>query len=542
MSNSPWVEWRLSFSVVEKEIFVNLPWLFRKVYLLCKTVAAEWKEKYKFPSYILKTIFLCKYESWQKTNKEYTENDLLTMMLDVFVYLLKCYENQNVPMYFIPEQNLLELYSKTKITELLNYLREDSLQHGYAVINRDLIGESEKNLVVKLKEIINIRSLADFVFEKFKFPFGPIVQSFKSKNQCKVINAGEKPSRINLDIIRSPSYHDLFFLYSTKILQNKGSFNKEHSSEILSEIYVTFLFIIERIIRPGLFATDPLEHSLYFLRVFGNDYFASESMTGSLIAEYCDSTNRFFSENNRLPNFDQYELPYHRLVENNVENIRKSLSKDFDREELPKMWLNGYFDDHKISLKYRLNLQGNREKSENLQKTIEKNIFWTADSDFNQLLEKINENFSPNFFDRCLKEVMAEKEAKDNYDGISFILSSLVDHMSEMHKYGFTAGKFNLPTPAVFISYLSQYFLNVQIVNGTNDRNDQNRPSFSNRNVSNLLANSLNETTGTNDNAKNKWGFTVKKGESYNYVTYDRCKYTTIPFRLTLMEMKYNFT
>ena len=210
MSNSPWVEWRLSFSVVEKEIFVNLPWLFRKVYLLCKTVAAEWKEKYKFPSYILKTIFLWKYESWQKTNKEYTENDLLTMMLDVFVYLLKCYENQNVQMYFIPEQNILEQYSKTKRRELLNYLREDSLQHGYVVINRDLLGESKKNLVVKLKEITNIRSLADFIFEKSNFPFGPIVQSFKSKNQFKVINAGEKPSRIYLGIIRSPSYHDLF--------------------------------------------------------------------------------------------------------------------------------------------------------------------------------------------------------------------------------------------------------------------------------------------------------------------------------------------
>lgn len=81
------------------------------------------------------------------------QNDLLTMMLDVFVYLLKCYENQNVQMYFIPEQNILEQYSKTKRTELLNYLREDSLQHGYVVINRDLLGESEKNLVVKLKEI-----------------------------------------------------------------------------------------------------------------------------------------------------------------------------------------------------------------------------------------------------------------------------------------------------------------------------------------------------------------------------------------------------
>ena len=149
---------------------------------------------------------------------------------------------------------------------------------------------------------------------------------------------------------------------------------------------------------------------------------------------------------------------------------------------------------------------------------------------------------SSNFPDRCLKEIMAAKERKDdgtmmNYDGKSYILSHLVDHMSEMYNYGFTAGKFNFPTPAVFMSYFSQFLLNRQVVNEIDDETNQNRPSFSNQNVPNVLANSLNKTTDTNDNTKNKWGFTVKKGECYNYVTCDQCKYTTIPFRSTLMGM-----
>ena len=546
MSKKQWIEWRLSFSLVEKEIFVNLPSLFRKVYLLCKTVTTEWKKKYEFPSYILKTVFLWTYENWQKTNNNYTENDLLTMMLDVFNYLLKCYENQNVQMYFIPEQNLLEQHCKSKEREFLNYLQDE-----YVVISRDLLGESQKNLIIKLKELTNLTSLAYFVCEKFEFPFAPIVQSFISDNKCKVINAGEKPPImswrvVGQSIIERPSYHDLFFLYTTKILQNKGSFNKEDSLEILCEIYVTLLFTLERIIFDntlGRVATDPLQHILYFLRLFGNNYFARDSMTLDFIAEYCDVIIKFFSGENTIPGYNPWTMQgYYVLEKRKKTDLQESLLKEFDKEELPKMWLNGDFDNHKMSLNYwfkfyRLKLNGNKEESEKLQKAIEENIFWTVDSNFNKLLKNINEYFSSNFVDRCFKEVMAAKEAKDVYDGRSFILRHLFDHMSMMYNYGFTAGKFILPTPAVFMSFISQFLLNIQNPNEINDENNQNRPSFSNQNASNISSNLLNETIDTNDNAKNKWGFTVKKGESYNYVTYDQCKYTTIPFTSTLMKL-----
>ena len=144
--------------------------------------------------------------------------------------------------------------------------------------------------------------LAYFVCEKFEFPFAPIVQSFISDNKCKLINAGEKPPVIGWivtmdEIIERPSYHDLFYLYTTKILQNRGSLKKEDSLEILCEICVTLLFTLARIIFCNPFgkdATDPLQHILYFLRLFGSNYFARDSMTIDFIAEYCDVSSIFF--------------------------------------------------------------------------------------------------------------------------------------------------------------------------------------------------------------------------------------------------------
>ena len=536
MSKNEWEEWRLSFSLVEKEIFVNLPWLFRKAYLLCKIVTTEWKKTYNFHSYILKTTFLWTYEEWRRTNKVFTEDDLLTMMVDIFRCLLNFYEKRNVRMYFIPELNVLEQYSQTKKSEFSERPPESLSQQRYVAEVNDLLGE--------IKNLTTLASLASFVCKKIKFPFGPLVQSFKSENRFKIINAGEKPSLFYqpVDMIDRPSYHDLFCLYNTKILQNKGNFNKEDNLEILCEIYVTLLFFLDVIICDKTFGqviTDPLEHILYFLRVFGNDYFAGDSMTVDFIGEYCDTIVKFFSEKNLFPNFKEYLRPWEQTnyevkVRNNRCNIQKSLLKEFEVEDLPNMWLNGDFDDSEISLNNMLKLDGNKEKCENFQKTMEEKMFWSTDSNFNKLVENINEHLSSNFPDRCLKEVMAAKATKDNYDGRSYFVSHLVDHLSSMYNYGFTAGKFNFPTPAVFMSYFSQFLLNMQVVNEINDGNNQNRPRFYNQNASNISSNSQDKTINTSDNSKNKWGFIIKKGCSCNYVTYDQCKHFTIPFRSTL--------
>ena len=199
MSKNEWEEWRLSFSLVEKEIFVNVPWLFRKAYLLCKIVTTEWKKTYNFHSYILKTTFLWTYEEWRRTNKVFTEDDLLTMMVDIFRCLLNFYEKRNVRKYFIPELNVLDQYSQTKKLEFSERPSENLSQQRYVAEVNDLLGE--------IKNLTTLASLASFVCKKIKFPFGPLVQSFESENRFKIINAGEKPFLFYqpVDMIDRPS-------------------------------------------------------------------------------------------------------------------------------------------------------------------------------------------------------------------------------------------------------------------------------------------------------------------------------------------------
>ena len=97
-SNDPSIKWRLSFSLVEKEIFLNILYIFRKAYLYCKTLTSEWKEKYEINSYLLKTVFLRTYEEkWQQKKKVFTENDTLQMLVNIFVHLNKCCEEKMSP-------------------------------------------------------------------------------------------------------------------------------------------------------------------------------------------------------------------------------------------------------------------------------------------------------------------------------------------------------------------------------------------------------------------------------------------------------------
>ena len=111
-SENPWLEWRLSFSIVEKTIFESVKYIFRKVYLLCKSLTTIWNREYHFPSYVLKTVFLWTYEDWKKSKQEFTEDDILNMMLQLFQNLYKYCKDGVVPMYFIPEVNLLDQYSE----------------------------------------------------------------------------------------------------------------------------------------------------------------------------------------------------------------------------------------------------------------------------------------------------------------------------------------------------------------------------------------------------------------------------------------------
>ena len=94
--------------------------------------------------------------------------------------------------------------------------------------------------------------------------------------------------------------------------------------------------------------------------------------------------------------------------------------------------------------------------------------------------------------------------------------------MFEINSYGFTDGKFHLPTLAVYMSYLRQLVVNMscRVQNEKNNGND----------VINL------ESTGLchdiDGSISDQWWFFLKEGK---YVIYFQRKVTAIPFNWTFI-------
>ncbi|XP_066919734.1 uncharacterized protein [Clytia hemisphaerica] len=116
-SQNPMVEWRLSFSLVEKEILLNLPLSWRKVYLIIKSKLKNlnkqhatasnqtMSQNYQTPlkTYHLKTVLLWLYEK----HTDFDENDIIGLLQLVVDRLLEAFSEMKLPNYFIPSQNIL---------------------------------------------------------------------------------------------------------------------------------------------------------------------------------------------------------------------------------------------------------------------------------------------------------------------------------------------------------------------------------------------------------------------------------------------------
>ena len=565
-------------------MYPNIPYVLRKVYLYCKTLTLEWKEECKFHSYVLKTVFLWTYEKkWQK-KKVFTEDDILPMIVDVFEFLLKCYEERNVPMYFIPELNLLEEYSKTKKEKLLNHLQDQTKQEHSTKhkVEGDLFVQAEKKIISEIRKFTNMKSLAKLICERYRYPFAPVVQKWTGGLDRAVpiiadVNTGIA-EKINMYGREQPSHENLYVLYNKKIKKSSGILEEGDKLELLCELYLTFLFLLhERLFgTKGHVAYDCFEHSLYFLKIFENTdmvvgdhgiietYDIIDSANDDIIAfviKYSKSIINFFNkyhplERKRLSGTIDYCFPrldqdiknlgkYKRFLN---ENILKKLLKNRPNENLDKL------DDQYLSLIYGRNIGsyvGNSEQSQELQKLIEEEQFWQDDLKFKSLVDKLNAYLSTNFRNRLSHEIYAAKKACEEHPKHqkSYLLKHLVYHMCDMHNYGFAESKLNLPTPAVYISYLSQLLLNIKcsMKKKIKDEADNFKPheEFLHRkfrqDIQKFIGSLLIEA-----NNEEKWGFTVKAGDTY--VNYERCKGTLIPFTFALvgdianeMELSYVF-
>ena len=86
--------------------------------------------------------------------------------------------------------------------------------------------------------------------------------------------------------------------------------------------------------------------------------------------------------------------------------------------------------------------------------------------------------------------------------------------MCEMYNYGFTENKFTLPTPAIYISFLSQLLLNLEEY---------------------YIETKL--VRPTTQQIPDKWGYTIKEGDNYIYRTYDERKHNTFLYNVQYIDV-----
>ena len=512
-SEKPSLEWKLSFTLVEKKIFERVPYILRKVYLLCKNLTRIWKVKYNFPSYVLKTVFLWNYEEWQKSENEFTEDDILDVMLKLFSDVYEYYKKGVLPMYFIPEVNLLDQYTKTE----------------------------NENVITEVKAVANLQSLSSFIctnsLEPFREKFFTLADPYyiSPHRRLNLMCRGSN-SRVKI------SYYNLQYLYSEKIHQNKSISDNEDKLEFLHELYVTFLFLlVDRIFDYSYQSNDEdLFNYLYYLMVYGCSYIPNNiisSGVNNFIVTYTESIKEFLSvcfPGDVCLLIHTVLLPRACSLDEKIKvKTKEILHKRYKKEDLTEMWINGDFDNHDISFVHEMYRFGNKEHCENLHKCIMEHNFSKFDLVFESLVNNLNSYFSRSFKSRCLKEIaMAGKDWSSSY-----FLKYLVQDMFEMYSYGFTDGKFHLPTPAVYMSYLRQLVVNMTC-KVQNELNNGDRPmhqlyqkfrhycdqaSIIDRNVS-------DQACIIDGNIGDHWGFFVKER---NYVTYHHRKTTTIPFEWT---------
>ena len=467
----------------------------QKVYLLCKTLTSKWKGQYKFNSYLLKTVFLWMLEEWGKHSKTFKEDHILDMMADVFSYMLKCYKTGNLAMYFIPEMNLLQQCPVT--FENLNLGEEQ---------------ERAETLDQILMQLASKKSMINIIVKYFPVSFQ-----------------------------RSPLFSARRYLYSMQdtffYLQGNGDDDPKCEEDVLQFQLKLYLKLLEEL------SSVPYCHdknyygilcSLYHLWVFRSKYLSEKEIQFQFLIKYHKSIINF----SRIPEIanriivppcgnqldsEPYFVFLRRKFYYSGSDFMKHL--DFENEELKlqEMLINGSLDRILYSkfppissTEYQQYLQyydfksykeqlGDKKTSEKVQTIMQTMFFHENDKIFHKLVDKLNDHFINKIVsteDRTFEFLNCK-----NFPGTAFYLTrKLLIQMCEMYNYGFTANKFALPTPATYMSYISQLALNLDST----------------------------ITRITEGGGFDKWGYTFKKSNSYNYRTYENRLHNT--FLLSLDE------
>ena len=453
-------------------------------------------------------MFLWILEEWASDQKTYKEDHILDMIAYVFSFMLNCYKTGRLSMYFMPEINLFQQYP--------------AAVHGnYNLVKKQ---DSVETIDQILRQLADKKSLIYIV------------------NNCFQENFKEVSSQVFwTDMSPLPETEGIIF----HLHRNDNDYPKceEDMLHFQLKLYIELLENLYKSVFHNRNNVDcGIICSLYHLWVFQSKYFFEKEMQFHFLTTYYRSIRDFLKKTETLCHSkdlptNETELtcePYFVFLRKNFyynkSDFMKHLNLGAEELELQGMLINGSLDGFLYSMfpsigsvKYKEYLRdsstcyneqsGDKARSEEVQKIMETMFFYENDQIFHNFVDMLNVHF--------INEVMTKKGRKfkllnstkelyhTNYSETAFFLrNTLISQLCEMYNYGFTAKKFALPTPATYISFISQFAVNLD---STMKRDTDGR-------------------------VIDKWGYTVKDGKSYNYRTYEDRLYNT--FLLNLEESK----
>ena len=486
----PWIEWRISFSLVEKHIYLRLSYVFQKVFLLCKNLTYHLKY-FGLESYMLKTVFLWMLEEWAKRDNIYKEDNILDMMNEVFSYMLKCYKNKHLRMYFIPRINLLQH------DKLPPKITNGPMKNEVYGLLKELCDQYSINISTETKH----ESMKKLVY--------PMLKEFCDKKLIiKIISNSTKIFGIE---------------YSMLHLQ-RSTFYPTCENDVLQlqlKLYRKFLNEICSIMSRMNNDRENLCHNLYLIWILADKYFSEKGIQFEVLLKYfysiCDFIKEFknICDSLNCANLlcEPYILYLHCKFSDTSSSFLKQLDLENKKLELKEMLIDGSLDkilyskvprmtsnEYLKDSRYTVQL-GDKNKSENIENLIRTKFFYTNDEIFDNFVSTINVHY----INELIRNIPCNSQR-------SFFHERLLFHTCEMYNYGFVDSKFSLPTPAVYMLFISQLAINT----GT----------------TRTLTSGSEIKMRDGDN----WGYIVKEGNGYIYRTFKDRLHNS--FLLSLRESK----
>ncbi|KAF0288832.1 Protein MB21D2 [Amphibalanus amphitrite] len=132
------LEWRLSFSEPERRLALSLTPQQRKVYVLIKMMQKCYLQEPKvLVTYHIKTLMFWELE--ECSNTDWVEEELFEHVLAMLDRIEACLEQQYIPSYFMPDNNLISHADAGDVAAVLatvRQIRRRPLQHLYGIDDR----------------------------------------------------------------------------------------------------------------------------------------------------------------------------------------------------------------------------------------------------------------------------------------------------------------------------------------------------------------------------------------------------------------------